>query len=135
MQIREALPEEWRIIGQIAKNAGIWNYHSFYKHLARRKKVLVSINEQDIIVGYTAYFLLPFKNSFSLQTGVLPEFQGFGVGSNLFNEMLKRLEDAECKVLYAHTLKPHIVKWLKNVYHFEIIWSIPGITALKKNLL
>jgi len=135
MKIRDALPEEWRIISQIAKSTGIWNYRLFYKYLARRKKVLVSVNEQDIIVGYTAYFLLPLKNSFSLQTGVLPEFQGFGVGSSLFNALLGRLEEAGCKTLYVHTLKPMIVKWLEGVYGFETIGSISGITALKKKLI
>ena len=121
---------------EIAKEGKVFCYpRIFYAILAIFGWLYVVVKDEQVI-GYFCYVALPIINrAFFLQIGITEQYRGQGLGTHCLESFCEHVETKyKITTVWAHTLKPRVVKLLQR-QRWKIIMDILGVIFFKKKSL
>ncbi len=134
MNIRKAKELER---GTILKIMEPWNMH----HVPSEEMEELDIScffvaeIDDIVVGASGYKLLLNNHGKTTLLGVLPAYNGKGIGKVLQDARLKAMYDLGVKTVITNADRPKTIKWYKKHYGYKDIGSIKKIHSFGDDLI
>jgi len=130
-----ATPKHCKDIIKLAKEGNILNYGTmFYSILMAFSWIYVVIGEDDQVIAYTCYAIIPGSNSaFSFQTAVAPKYRSKKIGREFLAHIEGILKKQQITTLYAHCLKPRVVNLMKKL-NWKVVIKVLKIALVKKKI-
>jgi GNAT superfamily N-acetyltransferase len=135
MQIVKATPKHCKRIVELAKEGEIFNYTLlFYSLLIALGWIYVVLDDDNSVIAYTCYAVIPvFKAAFSFQTAVAAEHRSKKIGSELIDFTYDLLKKQGVKTIYAHCLKPRVVRLMERL-GWEVMIKVMEVAFVRKKI-
>ena len=120
-------------IQQIAEEGGLCHYPKPVLRWLIREKFIMAAKKGGRTIAYFSYLIFPWiKRAFLLQIGIKKEHRGKGLGSKLLTLLCQKMKrENGTKEIFAHTLKPRVVKLFQR-QRWSVFARFFGVAVVQK---
>ncbi len=135
LRIVKATPKHCKRIVELAKEGELFNYTLLFYSLLLTLGWLYIAVDDEAVIGYVCFVVIPgARIAFNLQICIDKEHRSKNIGADLLSFMEKTLKEKhKVKTVYAHCLKPRVVKLLQRL-KWEVILNILEVAFVQKEL-